>query len=156
MWSDKKVRELLAVKLLHNSLLNITVVAFKVLPLGSYSPMPTPSPLFKTILELVLWKDLQSCHRIPPDINNIIKTPSFQYFLYLREQKKVIGGWIRCSSTVIYLLAKTPSHTALKFKLRYSRECTPKHTQTIIDATQKDTAIDQQQHSCETLICQCH
>jgi len=33
--------------------------------------------------------------------------------------------------------------------------------QTVIDATQKETAIDQQQqqqqqHSCETLICQCH
>jgi len=26
--------------------------------------------------------------------------------------------------------------------------------QTVIDATQKETAIDQQQHSCETLICQ--
>jgi len=30
---------------------------------------------------------------------------------------------------------------------------TPEHTQTVIDATQKQTAIDQQ-HSCETLICQ--
>jgi len=28
--------------------------------------------------------------------------------------------------------------------------------QALIDATQKKTAIDQQQHSCETLICQCH
>jgi len=28
--------------------------------------------------------------------------------------------------------------------------------QTVIDATQKETAIDQQQHSCETLICQRH
>jgi hypothetical protein len=54
MWSDNKVRELVAVKVLHTSLLNIAVVAFKVLPLGSYAPMPTPSPLFKIILELVL------------------------------------------------------------------------------------------------------
>ena len=30
------------------------------------------------------------------------------------------------------------------------------NTQTVIDATQKETPIDQQQHSCETLICQCH
>jgi len=30
------------------------------------------------------------------------------------------------------------------------------NTQTVIDATQKETAIDQQQHSCETLICQRH
>jgi len=31
-----------------------------------------------------------------------------------------------------------------------------KHTQTVIDATQKETAIDQKQHSCEALICQRH
>jgi hypothetical protein len=37
MWSDNKVRELIARKVLHTSLLNITVVAFKVLPLGSYA-----------------------------------------------------------------------------------------------------------------------
>jgi len=42
------------------------------------------------------------------------------------------------------------------FKLRHFRGGTPKHTQTIIDATQKETAVDQQQHSCETLICQRH
>jgi hypothetical protein len=46
MWSDNKVRELIAVKVLHISLLNNTVVAFKVLPLGSYAPMPAPSPPF--------------------------------------------------------------------------------------------------------------
>jgi hypothetical protein len=32
---------------------------------------------------------------------------------------------------------------------------TPKHTQTIIDVTQKETVVDQQ-HSCETLTCQRH
>jgi hypothetical protein len=45
----------LAVKVLHTSLLNTTMVAFEVLPLGSYAPMPAPSAPFKTILELVLW-----------------------------------------------------------------------------------------------------
>jgi hypothetical protein len=59
-WSINKVRELIAVKVLHSSLLNITVVAFKVLPFGSYAPMSVPSPLFKTILELVLWNGLHS------------------------------------------------------------------------------------------------
>jgi hypothetical protein len=47
-WSHNKVRELIAVKVLHNSLLNTTVVAFKVLLLGSYAPMPVPSPPLKT------------------------------------------------------------------------------------------------------------
>jgi hypothetical protein len=73
MWSDNKVLELISVKFLHTSLLNIAVVAFKVLPLGSYAPMPAPSPPFKTILELVLWNDLQSCRRITPDVINVRK-----------------------------------------------------------------------------------
>jgi len=90
-WSNNKVRELIAVKVLHTSLLNTTVVAFKVLPLESYLPMPAPSPPFKTILELVLWNGLQSCRCITPDVINFIKMPSSQHFLYLREQKKVIA-----------------------------------------------------------------
>ena len=44
---DNKVRELIAVKVPHTSLLNTTVVAFKVLPLGSYAPMLASSPPFK-------------------------------------------------------------------------------------------------------------
>jgi len=89
---NNKVRELIVVKVLHTSLLNITVVAFKVLPLGSYAPMPAPNLPFKIILELVLWNGLQSCRCITPDVNNAIKMPSFQYFLYIREQKKVTGA----------------------------------------------------------------
>ena len=92
MRSDNKVRELIAVKVLHTSLLNTTMVAFKVLRLGSYAPMPAPSPPFKTILELVLWNGLQSCHCITPDVITVIKMPSFQFFLYLWEQKKVTGA----------------------------------------------------------------
>jgi len=92
MWSDNKVPELIVVKVLHTSLLNTTVVAFKVLSLGSYAPMPAPSPPFKRILELVLWKGLQSCCCITPDVINVIKMPSFQYFLYLQEQKKSHWG----------------------------------------------------------------
>jgi len=91
-WSDNKVRELIAVKVLHTSLLNTIVVAFKVLLLGSYAPMPAPNPPFKTILELVLWNSLQSCCCINPDVINVIKMHSFQYFVYLWEQKKVIGA----------------------------------------------------------------
>jgi len=77
-WSDNKVRELIAVEVLHTSLLNTTVVAFKVLPLGSYAPMPALSPPFKTILELVLWNGFQSCRCITPDVIIVIQMPSFQ------------------------------------------------------------------------------
>jgi hypothetical protein len=90
-WSDNKVCELIAVKVLHTSLMNITVVAFKVLPLRSYAPMPAPSPPFETILQIGLFKGLRSCRRIP-DVISVIKIFSFQYFLYLLEQKKVTGG----------------------------------------------------------------
>jgi hypothetical protein len=88
MWSDNKIRELVAVKVLPTTLLNLIVVVFKVLPLKSYAPTLAPSPPFKTILELVLSNDLQSCRRINPDV---IGMPSFQYFLYLREQEKLLG-----------------------------------------------------------------
>jgi len=91
-WTDNKVRELIAVKVLHTALLNTTVIAFKVLPLGSYAPIPEPSPPLKTILELVLWNGLQSCRCVISDVINVIKMPSFQYFLYLWEQKKVTGA----------------------------------------------------------------
>ena len=95
IYIQNKVRELIAVKVLHTSLLNTIVVAFKVLPFGSYAPMSAPSPPFKTILHLVLWNGLQSCCCITPDVITLIKMSSFQYFLYLREQKKVTGGLIR-------------------------------------------------------------
>jgi hypothetical protein len=75
------------VEVLHTSLLNITVVAFKVVPLGSYALMPAPSPPLKTILELVLWNDLQSCRYIIPDVISVIKIPSFKYFLYQGQKK---------------------------------------------------------------------
>ena len=81
MWSDNKVRELIAVKVLHTSLLITTVVAFKALPMGSYALIPAPSPPFKTILQLVLWNGLQSCRCITPDVINVMKMTSFQYFL---------------------------------------------------------------------------
>jgi len=54
--------------------------------------MPAPTPTVKTILEQVLYNGLQSCRCITPDVINVNKIPSFQYFLYLREQKKVTGG----------------------------------------------------------------
>ena len=86
MWPFIKFRELISVNVLHTSLLNTTVVAFKILHLGSYATMPAPSRPFK----LVLWNGLLSCRCITPDVIIVIKMPSFQYFLYLREQKKVI------------------------------------------------------------------
>jgi hypothetical protein len=89
---NNKVRELMAVKVLHTSPLNTTVVTFKVLLLGSYAPMPAPSLTFKTILELVLLNGFQSCRCITHDVINVIKMPSYQYFLYLREQKKSLGA----------------------------------------------------------------
>ena len=70
--NDNEVRVLIAVKVLHPSLQNTNVVAFKVLPLGSYALMPASSPPFKTILEMVLWNGLQSCRCITPDVINVI------------------------------------------------------------------------------------
>ena len=82
----------MAVKVLHTSLLNTTVVAFKVLPMGSYAPMPAPDPPFKTILELVLWNGLQSCRRFTPDVINVIKMCSFQFTFIVGNRKKSLGA----------------------------------------------------------------
>ena len=50
--------------MLHISLLNTTVVTFKVHPLGSYVPIPAPSPSFKTIMEPAMWNRLKGCRCI--------------------------------------------------------------------------------------------
>jgi hypothetical protein len=55
-----------------------------------------------------------------------------------------------------HLSDSTSTLVKFKKKLWHSRDRTAKHTQTIIDATQKEAAVDQQQHSCKTLICQRH
>jgi hypothetical protein len=49
-WFDNKVFELFVLKVLHTSLKNISVVTFKVLPLGTYAPIPARSPPFTPIL----------------------------------------------------------------------------------------------------------
>jgi hypothetical protein len=87
-WYDNKVRELIAVIVLHISLLNITVIPFKVLTLGSYAMKPARSPSFKTILDLVLWSDLQNCRRINPDAINVIKCLPFNIFFTFGNRKK--------------------------------------------------------------------
>jgi hypothetical protein len=73
-------------------LLNITVVAFKVLPLGSYAPMSVPSSPSETILEMVLWNGLQSCRRDTPDDINVITMPSFDISFILGNRKKCHWG----------------------------------------------------------------
>jgi hypothetical protein len=72
-WSDNKVRELIAVEVLHISLLNISVIAFKVLPLGSYAPMLAPS-------SLLLMSSMSS------------KCLLFNILFIFGNRKKVIGG----------------------------------------------------------------
>ena len=91
-WSENIVRELIAVKVLHTSLLNTTVVVFKVLPLGSYAPMPAPSPPFKTILELVLWNGLQSCRYITLMSSVSSKCLPFNISFIFGNRKKGPGG----------------------------------------------------------------
>ena len=68
------------------------MVAVSVLPLGGYAPMLPHSPPFETILGLILWIGIQSCRCVTPDVISVTKMPSFQYFPYLREQKKCLWG----------------------------------------------------------------
>ena len=66
--------------------------AFKVLPLGSYAPMPEPSPPLKTILELVLCTGLQSCRCIIPYVSMSSKCLPFNISFIFGDRKKVIAG----------------------------------------------------------------
>jgi len=91
-WSYNEVRELIEVKVLHTSLLNTTLVAFKVLSLGSYAPMPAPSTPFKTILELVLWNGLRSCHCITPDVIMSSKCLHVNISFIFGNRKKSLGA----------------------------------------------------------------
>jgi hypothetical protein len=108
---NNKVREHIAVKVLNTSLLKKPVFATKALPLGSYAPMPRPNPPFKIILDPVLWNGLQICRCITPDVINVTKMPSIQYFLYFEYRKKSQGDryveYTGCSNTLICLVAKT-------------------------------------------------
>jgi hypothetical protein len=84
MWSDSKVCELIALKLLHKSLLIITVVAFKVIALGGYAQIPAPSPPFKTIWNWFCGMAFRAVIMLLL-MSSISTVPSFQYFLYLQE-----------------------------------------------------------------------
>jgi len=77
---------------LHISLLNTTVVAFKVLRLGSYAPIPVPSPPFKTILKPVLWNCLQSCRCITPVSSMSSKCLPFSISYIFGNKKKSLEG----------------------------------------------------------------
>ena len=100
---DSKVRGIIAVKVLHNSLLNTTVVTFKVFPLRSYSQMPAPSPPFKTISELVLWNGLQNCRCINLNVINVIKCLHFNISFIFGKRNNSLGArhgeYAGCSST---------------------------------------------------------
>ena len=91
-WLCNKVRELIAIKVLHTSLLNTTVVAFKVLPLGSCALIPELSSPLKTILELVLWNDLQSCRRIALMSSVLSKCLPFIISFIFGTRKKSLGA----------------------------------------------------------------
>jgi hypothetical protein len=85
------VHELIAVKVLHTSLLKTTMVVFKVLPLGSYALMPAPSPQFKTILELVLWNGLRPAVVLLLMSSVLSKCLPFNIFFILGNRKELMG-----------------------------------------------------------------
>jgi hypothetical protein len=71
--------------------MNITVVAFKVLRLGSYAPMPAHSPPYIISLELVLWNGLQNCRLITPDVISVIKIPPLNISFIFEKRKMSMG-----------------------------------------------------------------
>jgi hypothetical protein len=76
-WSDNKVRELIAVEVLHTLLLNITVVAFRVLPLGKLCTSASAQSTLRNNFGIDFVEWLSELSRITPDVINVIKMPSF-------------------------------------------------------------------------------
>ena len=103
--------ELIAVKVLHTSLLNTTVVAFKVLPLGSYAPMPAPSPPFKTFWNWFCGMAFRAAVVLLLMSSMSPKCLHFNISFIFGNRKKIIGArsgeYAGCSNTVICLVAKT-------------------------------------------------
>jgi hypothetical protein len=65
----------------------MTVVTFKVRPLGSYAWMAGLSSPFKTIFELVLWNDLHSCCHITRMSSISSKCLPFNIFFTFGREK---------------------------------------------------------------------
>jgi hypothetical protein len=61
-------------------------------------------------LKMVLCKGLQSCRCITLNVINVIKMPSFQYFLYFREQKKVIS-YLQTGNSLSYTFSYPAERT---------------------------------------------
>jgi len=91
-WSDNIVCELIAVKVLHTSLLNTTVVAFKVLLLGSYAPMPAPSTHFKTIWKWFCGKAFRAAVVLLRMTSMSSKSLHFNISFIFRNRKKSLGA----------------------------------------------------------------
>jgi hypothetical protein len=87
MWFDNKVRELIAVKVLFTSSMNITVSPSEYFPWEAMHQCQCLVHPSKQFWNLFCAMDFRA-----PDVISVIKMPSFQYFLYLQEQKKVTGG----------------------------------------------------------------
>jgi hypothetical protein len=102
--------------------------------------------MFSSVLLVAGRPDLSSSVTLSKNVSPIYK-PLFSSWYYPRK--------LALTSTSTNN-KKFNVRSLLQFKLRHSRGGTPKHTQTLIDATQKENAIDQQQHSCETMMCQRH
>jgi len=92
MWSDNKVRELITVKVLHTSLLNTTMVAFKVLLLGSYAPMPAPSPPFKQFWNWFCGMAFRAAVVLLLMSSMSSKCPPFNIFFIFGNRKKSLGA----------------------------------------------------------------
>jgi len=124
-WSDNKVRELIAVKVVHTSLLNTTVVAFNVLPLGNYTPMPTPCPPFKQFWN---WFCGMAFRAAVVLLLMSSKCLPFNISFIFGNRKKSLGAisgeWAGCSNTVICLVAKNSSLLLFLGELLWDHFCT--------------------------------
>jgi hypothetical protein len=70
----------------------ITTVPFKVVPLGSYTTIPTFLPRSETVLEVILCQHVQYLLQFGLDLLYGVKSSSCQLDFHLGEEEEVTGG----------------------------------------------------------------
>ena len=73
---------------------NLAAIPFKVVPLGSYAPIPAPLPILECPLEILFFKRVEHLLRFALDLLHRPKTATLHFQFHFGKQKEVAGSQI--------------------------------------------------------------
>jgi hypothetical protein len=71
---------------------NLTVIFFKIVSLGTYTAIPSFFPPFKSTVEVIFLNAVEYRLRFPLDIRNCFKTSPFQFYFLFGKQSQITRG----------------------------------------------------------------